>query len=179
VGGHSEFSGGMRRRLDLSVSLIVKPPLIFLDEPTTGLDPRTRGEMWAVIRELAASGATILLTTQYLEEADQLADRIAIIDHGKIISQGTPNELKAQLGETYFEMALEEAADSDRAKGIIQKETANELLVSPEGTTITVKMNDTKVMTNLLFILGEQQIGVKEFSVRKPSLDEVFLELTK
>lgn len=174
-----EFSGGMRRRLDLSVSLIVKPPLIFLDEPTTGLDPRTRGEMWEVIRNLASDGATILLTTQYLEEADQLADRLAIINHGRIISQGTPNELKSLLSDTQFEITLEHMRDAERAKGLIKAGIAQEAMISPEGTQLTVKLADTKVMTRLLLDLTQQDIEIKEFSVRKPTLDEVFLELTK
>lgn len=174
-----EFSGGMRRRLDLSVSLIVKPPLIFLDEPTTGLDPRTRGEMWEVIRSLASDGATILLTTQYLEEADQLADRLAIINHGRIISQGTPNELKSLLSDTHFEITLEHMRDAERAKGLIKAEIAQEAMISPEGTQLTVKLADTKVMTKLLLDLTQQDIEIKEFSVRRPTLDEVFLELTK
>jgi len=174
-----EFSGGMRRRLDLSVSLIVKPPLIFLDEPTTGLDPRTRGEMWEVIRNLASNGATILLTTQYLEEADQLADRLAIINHGRIISQGTPNELKSLLSDTHFEINLEHMRDAERAKGLIKAEIGQEAMISPEGTQLTVKLADTKVMTRLLVDLTQQDIEIKEFSVRKPTLDEVFLELTK
>lgn len=174
-----EFSGGMRRRLDLSVSLIVKPPLIFLDEPTTGLDPRTRGEMWEVIRSLASDGATILLTTQYLEEADQLADRLAIINHGRIISQGTPNELKSLLSDTHFEITLEHMRDAERAKGLIKAEIAQEAMISPEGTKLTVKLADTKVMTKLLLDLTQQDIEITEFSVRKPTLDEVFLELTK
>lgn len=174
-----EFSGGMRRRLDLSVSLIVKPPLIFLDEPTTGLDPRTRGEMWEVIRNLASDGATILLTTQYLEEADQLADRLAIINHGRIISLGTPNELKSLLSETQFEITLEHMKDTERTKQLIKTEIAQEAMISPEGTKLTIKLADTKVMTKLLLCLTEQNIEIKEFSVRKPTLDEVFLELTK
>lgn len=174
-----EFSGGMRRRLDLSVSLIVKPPLIFLDEPTTGLDPRTRGEMWEVIRNLASDGATILLTTQYLEEADQLADRLAIINHGRIISLGTPNELKSLLSETQFEITLEHMKDTERTKQLIKTEIAQEAMTSPEGTKLTVKLADTKVMTKLLLCFTQQNIEIKEFSVRKPTLDEVFLELTK
>lgn len=174
-----EFSGGMRRRLDLSVSLIVKPPIIFLDEPTTGLDPRTRGEMWEVIRSLASDGATILLTTQYLEEADQLADRLAIINHGRIISQGTPNELKSMLSETHFEITLEHMKDVERTKELIKTEIAQEPIFSPEGIKLTIKLADTKVMTKLLLCLTQQDIEIKDFSVRKPTLDEVFLELTK
>lgn len=174
-----EFSGGMRRRLDLAVSLITKPPLIFLDEPTTGLDPITRGEMWDVIRQLVKDGSTILLTTQYLEEADQLADRIAIIDHGKLVTEGTSNELKAQLGETYFEIQLTNTQQMQQATKFLQTKVADAVMDLPERGSLAVKINDTKVMTELLVGLGEEKIDVKEFSVRKPTLDEVFLELTK
>lgn len=173
------FSGGMRRRLDLSVSLISKPPLIFLDEPTTGLDPRTRGEMWDVIRQLVKDGSTILLTTQYLEEADQLADRIAIIDNGKIVSQGTPDELKAQLGETTFEIVLADHSQAQQAADVAQFVTQEKPVLSPERGTLTTNLGETKLMTKLLVSLEEQQIEVLEFSVRKPTLDEVFLETTK
>ncbi|MOA18072.1 Daunorubicin/doxorubicin resistance ATP-binding protein DrrA [compost metagenome] len=135
--------------------------------------------MWEVIRNLANDGATILLTTQYLEEADQLADRLAIINQGRIISQGTPNELKSLLSDTHFEITLEHMRDAERAKGLIKAEIAQEAMISPEGTKLTVKLADTKVMTRLLLDLTQQDIEIKEFSVRKPTLDEVFLELTK
>ncbi len=172
------FSGGMRRRLDLAVSLITKPSLIFLDEPTTGLDPRTRGEMWDVIRQLVKDGSTILLTTQYLDEADQLADRIAIIDQGKIVSQGTPDELKAHLGETYFEITLGQSNQADKACAIVQKIAKKPATILPEQNKLTVKLQDTKIMTQLLVEFDHQDIPVQEFSVRKPTLDEVFLEIT-
>ncbi|HCC00513.1 MAG TPA: ABC transporter ATP-binding protein [Ruminococcaceae bacterium] len=172
------FSGGMRRRLDLAVSLITKPALIFLDEPTTGLDPRTRGEMWDVIRQLVKDGSTILLTTQYLDEADQLADRIAIIDQGKIVSQGTPDELKAHLGETYFEITLGQSNQADKACAIVQKIAKKPATILPEQNKLTVKLQDTKIMTQLLVEFDHQDIPVQEFSVRKPTLDEVFLEIT-
>ncbi len=173
-----EFSGGMRRRLDLAVSLITKPPLIFLDEPTTGLDPITRGKMWDVIRQLVKEGSTILLTTQYLDEADQLADRIAIINHGKLVNEGTSNELKAQLGETYFEIQLEDTQEIDRTADFLQNKVSDPIMRLPDRGSLAIKINDTKAMTQLLVDLGTQGIDVKEFSVRKPTLDEVFLELT-
>lgn len=173
----TKFSGGMRRRLDLAVSLIVKPPLIFLDEPTTGLDPRTRGEMWDVIRQLVKDGSTIVLTTQYLDEADQLADRIAIIDNGKIISLGTPDELKTQIGDTYFEISLINASEISIAQKLIKDELNLDTVVLPELSTLSLKVSNTKLMTKILLLL-EQHINIKEFTVRKPTLDEVFLELT-
>lgn len=173
-----EFSGGMRRRLDLAVSLITKPSLIFLDEPTTGLDPITRGKMWDVIRQLVKEGSTILLTTQYLDEADQLADRIAIINHGKLVNEGTSNELKAQLGETYFEIQLEDTQEIDRTADFLQTKVSDPIMRLPDRGSLAIKINDTKAMTQLLVDLGTQGIDVKEFSVRKPTLDEVFLELT-
>lgn len=174
----SAFSGGMRRRLDLAVSLITKPPLIFLDEPTTGLDPRTRGEMWKTIRELVKGGSTIVLTTQYLDEADQLADRIAIIDHGSVIAQGTPSELKNILGETTFELSLIESSQIKQAKEIIEQKFNIEVIVLPEFATLSIKVTDTKIMTQILLLLETEHIAVNEFETRKPTLDEVFLELT-
>ncbi|MDR9866944.1 ATP-binding cassette domain-containing protein [Lactococcus cremoris] len=174
----SAFSGGMRRRLDLAVSLITKPPLIFLDEPTTGLDPRTRGEMWKTIRELVKGGSTIVLTTQYLDEADQLADRIAIIDHGSVIAQGTPSELKNILGETTFELSLIKSSQIKQAKEMIEQKFNIEVIVLPEFATLSFKVTDTKIMTQILLLLETDHIAINEFETRKPTLDEVFLELT-
>lgn len=174
----SAFSGGMRRRLDLAVSLITKPPLIFLDEPTTGLDPRTRGEMWKTIRELVKGGSAIVLTTQYLDEADQLADHIAIIDHGSVIAQGTPSELKNILGETTFELSLIESSQIKQAKEMIEQKFNIEVIVLPEFATLSIKVTDTKIMTQILLLLETEHIAVNEFETRKPTLDEVFLELT-
>ncbi len=174
----SAFSGGMRRRLDLAVSLITKPPLIFLNEPTTGLDPRTRGEMWKTIRELVKGGSTIVLTTQYLDEADQLADRIAIIDHGSVIAQGTPSELKNILGETTFELSLIKSSQIKQAKEMIEQKFNIEVIVLPEFATLSIKVTDTKIMTQILLLLETEHIAINEFETRKPTLDEVFLELT-
>ncbi|AGV72387.1 daunorubicin resistance protein DrrA family ABC transporter ATP-binding protein [Lactococcus cremoris] len=174
----SAFSGGMRRRLDLAVSLITKPPVIFLDEPTTGLDPRTRGEMWKTIRELVKGGSTIVLTTQYLDEADQLADRIAIIDHGSVIAQGTPSELKNILGETTFELSLIKSSQIKQAKEMIEQKFNIEVIVLPEFATLSIKVTDTKIMTQILLLLETEHIAINEFETRKPTLDEVFLELT-
>ncbi|WMX70938.1 ATP-binding cassette domain-containing protein [Lactococcus cremoris] len=174
----SAFSGGMRRRLDLAVSLITKPPLIFLDEPTTGLDPRTCGEMWKTIRELVKGGSTIVLTTQYLDEADQLADRIAIIDHGSVIAQGTPSDLKNILGETTFELSLIESSQIKQAKEMIEQKFNIEVIVLPEFATLSIKVTDTKIMTQILLLLETEHIAINEFETRKPTLDEVFLELT-
>lgn len=172
------FSGGMRRRLDLAVSLIARPKLVFLDEPTTGLDPRTRGEMWTTIRELVAQGSTLLLTTQYLEEADQLADRIAIIDQGKLIAQGSPDELKETLAATLFELSLENAEDLPAAQELIASKLQVEANLLPEQNTLSLPMKDTQAMTSLLNAFEQAKIRLTTFSVRKPSLDEVFLEVT-
>ena len=132
----SNFSGGMRRRLDLAVSLITRPALIFLDEPTTGLDPRTRTQMWATIRQLVAAGSTIVLTTQYLEEADELADRIAVIDHGKLVSIGTPAELKAQVGGAKLRVEVVDDAQAEQARGVM----ANTLPATPQVTRNVVEV---------------------------------------
>ena len=173
----SKFSGGMRRRLDLAASLIAQPPLIFLDEPTTGLDPRTRIQMWETIRRLVAKGSTILLTTQYLDEADQLADRIAVIDHGKVIAEGTPNELKATAGETTLQLELASDKDAPKAVEVIQTVLKVKAL-TPELSHITAPMADPDKLTDLMLALRQENIRLAEVSVQKPSLDEVFLILT-
>lgn len=173
------FSGGMKRRTDLAVSLITKPKIVFLDEPTTGLDPRTRGEMWEVIRELAKSGSTIVLTTQYLEEADQLADRIGIIDQGKLISLGTPDQLKDELASTQLEIKLINNEQLDACIKITRSVADCPITTLPEMNSIAIGLTDTKVMMKILFELESANILIHEFAVRKPSLDEVFLETTK
>src|ERR1035437_2668779 len=144
----SKFSGGMRRRLDLAASLISKPPLIFLDEPTTGLDPRTRIQMWNTIRSLVSDGSTVILTTQYLDEADQLADRIAVIDRGKVIAQGTPSQLKASVGAATLELKLIDKTEDEKAKQLIQSLLFVEAHISSEGV-LTAPLSDPELITDV------------------------------
>jgi ABC-2 type transport system ATP-binding protein len=172
------FSGGMRRRLDLAASLIAQPPLIFLDEPTTGLDPRTRSQMWDTIRRLVATGSTVLLTTQYLDEADQLADRIAVIDRGRVVAEGTGDELKASVGTSSLQLRLQDARDLDDVRVAIERVLRVTPVVSPEAGRITAPMDDPDVVTELLLTLRDEGIHLAELSVQKPTLDEVFLTLT-
>ncbi|SOC89109.1 ABC-2 type transport system ATP-binding protein [Curtobacterium sp. 314Chir4.1] len=172
------FSGGMRRRLDLAASLIAQPPLIFLDEPTTGLDPRTRAQMWDTIRELVATGSTVLLTTQYLDEADQLADRIAVIDHGRVVAEGTGDELKASIGSSSLQLRLTDALRLDAARAIVRNTLGVDAVASPEGSRLTAPMSDPDRVTDLLVSFREAGISLAEMSVQKPTLDEVFLTIT-
>ncbi len=172
-----KFSGGMRRRLDLASSLIVQAPLIFLDEPTSGLDPRTRIQMWESIRRLVSSGSTILLTTQYLDEADHLADRIAVIDHGRVVAEGTSRELKAAVGKATLHLQL--ADDKDTAEAIRITETVLNVRASPpEPTLVTAPMGDPDRVTDLLVALRQAKIHLANVSMEEPTLDEVFLALT-
>ena len=173
----SKFSGGMRRRLDLAASLIVQPPLIFLDEPTTGLDPRTRNQLWETIRRLVRTGSTIVLTTQYLEEADQLADRIALIDHGRVVIEGTPDELKAAAGVTTLHLALTSEEDADSAKQVVE-ELLGVVAIKTGPMNISAPMTDPDSITDLLITIRNSRLHLAEVSVQKPSLDEVFLALT-
>lgn len=177
----STFSGGMRRRLDLAVSLISRPPLIFLDEPTTGLDPRTRNQMWETIRGLVDAGVTVLLTTQYLEEADQLADRIAVIDHGTIVAQGTPAELKASIGGSSLHMGLDaesSADDRERAQTVISGIVGADAVHVSGTSEITVSLHQAGDAASVLVALREAAIDVTSIKVAEPSLDDVFLTIT-
>ncbi|SIR06278.1 MULTISPECIES: ATP-binding cassette domain-containing protein [unclassified Paenibacillus] len=172
------FSGGMRRRLDLAASLIAQPPLIFLDEPTTGLDPRTRTQMWDTIRRLVKTGSTVLLTTQYLDEADQLADRIAVIDRGCVVAEGTVDELKASVGTSSLHLKLENALQTGSARRIVDRVLGVASVLSSEAGKITAPMANADVITDLLIELRAEGISLSELSVQKPTLDEVFLTIT-
>jgi ABC-2 type transport system ATP-binding protein len=172
------FSGGMRRRLDLAASLIAQPPLIFLDEPTTGLDPRTRAQMWDTIRRLVKTGSTVLLTTQYLDEADQLADRIAVIDRGRVVAEGTADELKASVGRSSLHLRVESSQDVDGARRLVEHTLGVKATLSAEAGKITAPMSDADKVTDLLIALRAAGIHLSEISVQKPTLDEVFLTIT-
>lgn len=172
------FSGGMRRRLDLAASLIAQPPLIFLDEPTTGLDPRTRAQMWETIRRLVNQGSTVLLTTQYLDEADQLADRVAVIDHGKVVAEGTVDELKTSVGTSSLHITVRDGSDIVRARQLVEQVLQVRSNVSVEAGKINAPMADSESVTDLLHALRAHGIQLTEISVKKPSLDEVFLSIT-
>jgi ABC-2 type transport system ATP-binding protein len=170
------YSGGMRRRLDLAVSLIATPPVIFLDEPTTGLDPRSRLVMWDIIRRLLADGTTILLTTQYLEEADQLADRIVVIDGGRVIAEGTPSALKRRVGNDHLELTFADAAALALAVGALGDDVIHS---DEEEITATVGINDTNAdVKRALDKLARAGVAVQSLAVHKPTLDDVFLSLT-
>ncbi len=173
----SKFSGGMRRRLDLAASLLAQPPLIFLDEPTTGLDPRTRNQMWDTIRRLVKGGSTILLTTQYLDEADQLADRIAVIDHGKVVAEGTADELKANIGTATLQLHLQDKAAMPKAKKIVG-DVLDAKPTNPEPTLLAAPMAVPEKITDVLLALRKEGVHLNEMSVQKPTLDEVFLMIT-
>ena len=172
------FSGGMRRRLDLAVSLIANPPLVFLDEPTTGLDPRTREQMWDVIREMIAKGTTVLLTTQYLEEADQLADHIALIDKGKLVIKGTPDELKQEVGDLKFVVKFE--AHAKEAGIELMKQIFDRFAESSiSGNEIQVPVENTLQISDFFVKAEQRKIEIKVFSMQKPTLDDVFFKLTE
>ena len=170
------YSGGMRRRLDLAASLVTRPRVLYLDEPTTGLDPRSRNEMWEVVRGLAATGVTVLLTTQYLEEADLLASEIAVIDHGTVIATGTPDELKARTGALTLAVRPARAADLPAVRAA----AAGFARTEPEvrGSTVTVPVTGGDVMLAVVRRLDDAGIAVAELTLRGSTLDEVFLSLT-
>ncbi|WP_129728653.1 ATP-binding cassette domain-containing protein [Ectobacillus funiculus] len=172
------FSGGMRRRLDLAASLIAQPPLIFLDEPTTGLDPRTRNQMWDTIRRLVKTGSTVLLTTQYLQEADELADRIAVIDRGIVVAEGTVDELKSSVGSSSLHLRIQNPLDIEAARHIVEKVLQAKSNVSSEGGKIIAPMADADRVTDLFIAFREAGIHLAELSIQKPTLDEVFLTIT-
>lgn len=170
------YSGGMRRRLDLAVSLIATPPIIFLDEPTTGLDPRSRIAMWDIINKLKADGKTILLTTQYLEEADQLADNIIVIDGGKVIAEGTAKSLKAKVGKDRLELTFSKAAQLRAAETVLGNKVAGK---DDKDLTLSLMISDTnKDVAHALNALTKAKISIESMAIHKPTLDDVFLSLT-
>jgi ABC-2 type transport system ATP-binding protein len=171
------YSGGMRRRLDLAVSLIAAPPVLFLDEPTTGLDPRSRSELWEVLRGLVRDGTTLLLTTQYLEEADQLADDIVVIDKGRVIAAGTPTQLKDQSGRASVVLTLTRAADLTRAAELVRS-CSPEIYVEPSARRITAQADGLGDMTRIGEVIAASGIEVDDLGLKRPSLDDVFLHLT-
>ncbi|HTQ21310.1 ATP-binding cassette domain-containing protein [Mycobacterium sp.] len=170
----STYSGGMRRKLDLAMTLVGNPQIIFLDEPTTGLDPRSRRTMWGIIRELVADGVTIFLTTQYLDEADQLADRIAVLDQGRLVAEGTPGELKRQVPGSHVRLRFTSVRELDAAALVLAGATRDD-----EDLTLRVPSDGgVKSLRTLLAQLDEYAIEPEEFSVHTPDLDDVFLALT-
>jgi ABC-2 type transport system ATP-binding protein len=174
----SQFSGGMRRRLDLAASLITRPALIFLDEPTTGLDPRNRSQMWETIRDLVAEGSTIMLTTQYLDEADALAGRIAVIDHGRKVAEGTPSQLKSQIGTSSLRVQMAEGTDTAKAAALAAELTSVTPIVFPTGSGFSVTLSDANQAADVLIALRNHRLDITSTTVEQPSLDEVFFALT-
>jgi ABC-2 type transport system ATP-binding protein len=172
------FSGGMRRRLDIAASLVVTPELMFLDEPTTGLDPRSRNQVWDIVRALVAEGTTVLLCTQYLDEADQLAKRIAVIDHGRVIAEGTPAQLKASVGRGSLHVRLLDPDQREGAARVLELELAVPVALEPDPAALSVPVADAERASEALGELVRQGVPVADFSLGQPSLDEVFLALT-
>ncbi len=173
------YSGGMRRRLDLAGALVAAPPVLFLDEPTTGLDPRSRTNMWQVIRELVRDGTTLLLTTQYLEEADRLADEIVVIDQGRAIASGTVNQLKAQVGGEHVELVVAESAALDRARAVVEEVAIGAVHVDHHGNGLSAAVGGgADDLMTVLRRLDAAGIGLLDVGLRRPTLDDVFLALT-
>lgn len=174
-----QYSGGMRRRLDLAVSLIRRPQLLFLDEPTTGLDPRSRNQVWEAVRSLVTAGTTVLLTTQYLEEADQLAARLAVIDSGRVVAEGTPDELKSRIGGDRLEVVVHDREQLDLAAGILGRICGAAPELDPETRRLSAPVADRiGALTAAVRSLSEAQVAVVDIGLRRPTLDEAFLQLT-
>jgi oleandomycin transport system ATP-binding protein len=172
------YSGGMRRRLDLAASLVGRPRFLYLDEPTTGLDPRSRLELWGMIRTLVAEGTTVLLTTQYLEEADRLADEIVVIDHGRVIAAGTPQQLKTRVGGHVLQARPADPADLAFTERILAEFAQGDDRAYSDGQLVTVRIDDRSALGRAVRRLDEEGIAVDDLSLRRPSLDEVFLAVT-
>ena len=172
------YSGGMRRRLDLAASLVGNPRVLYLDEPTTGLDPRSRADVWVMIRGLIADGVTVLLTTQYLEEADHLAHDIIVIDHGKVVATGTPDELKARAGGQVLQVSPADLARLAEVAALLAAGTTAEVVTDAEAGVVTVPVTDAALVPRLFREFDDRGIELAEFTLRKASLDEVFFTLT-
>jgi ABC-2 type transport system ATP-binding protein len=173
------YSGGMRRRLDVAVSLILSPAVLFLDEPTTGLDPRGRNEVWAAIRELVRGGTSVLLTTQYLDEADQLSDRISIVDHGRVVAEGTPVELKAGLGGDRLDLVVRREADVPAAAALLERVTGQPAEIDRDNRRASAPVDGRLVaLAEAMQAIEATAIEVEDLALRRPTLDEVFLQLT-
>jgi ABC-2 type transport system ATP-binding protein len=173
------YSGGMRRRLDIAASLVVTPDLLFLDEPTTGLDPQSRNQVWALVRAMVAQGATVLLTTQYLEEADQLADRIAVMDHGTVIAEGTPSQLKAATGPAALHVRLRDPERRARAEQVLRNAIGLPVQAGSDPAALSARILDPDDVGRALAALSQADVAIAELALGRPSLDEVFLALTR
>jgi ABC-2 type transport system ATP-binding protein len=172
------YSGGMRRRIDIGASLVTVPEILFLDEPTTGLDPRGRNQVWDLVRRIAGEGTTVLLTTQYLDEADRLAERLAVIDHGRVIAEGTSRELKASVGANAVHVRLADASQGDIARQAIARVLGDGVMPGSDALVIAARLADAGQAADVLAALSQAEVELAEFSVGTPSLDEVFLALT-
>lgn len=173
-----KYSGGMRRRIDIAASIVVTPELIFLDEPTTGLDPRSRNQVWDIVRALVADGTSVLLTTQYLDEADQLADRIAVIDNGRVIAEGTSSELKSSIGGGALHVRVKDPAERERAEEMLIRSLNVEIHRESDPSALSARIDEPARVSAALNDLAAAGIELTDFSLGQPSLDEVFLELT-
>jgi ABC-2 type transport system ATP-binding protein len=172
------YSGGMRRRIDIAASLVAIPEILFLDEPTTGLDPRSRNQVWELVRRIAAEGTTVLLTTQYMDEADRLAERLAVIDHGRVIAEGTSRELKAMVGASALHLRLASADQRPRAEELISRILGDGVVAGDDPTAVAARLEHPAQAAAVLTALAQDSVDVAEFSVGNPTLDEVFFALT-